>query len=102
MERADEPARTRTAALGDADPAVPAGVLERSHPKVLGAHHDDRLVEDLVLGEVTWLGDLLQAAGHLPDPGPQVLGLQPIEVRVEISLFGHAVEDLYRVGHREG
>ena len=41
----------------------------------LGAHHHDGLVEDLVLDEVTDTGDLLEPAGHLPDPGPELLGL---------------------------
>ena len=88
------------AALDDLDAAVAAGVLEGPHLAVVGAHHDDRLVEDLVLDEVAGLRDLLEPARHLPDPGPQLLGLQPEEVRVEVALLRRPVGDLDRVGHR--
>ena len=46
--------------------------------------------------------DLLEPARHLPDPGPQLLGLQRVEVRVEVALLGYPVRELHRVGHREG
>ena len=75
MERAGEPALARPAALDDLDAAMAARVLERAHAHVVGAHHDDRLVEDLVLDEVVRLRDLLEPARHLPDPRPQQLGL---------------------------
>ena len=81
--------------------AVAAGVLERPHTHVLGAHHDDRLVEELVLDEVAGLGDLLEPAGHLPDPRPEQLGLHLVEVRVEVALLGDPVGELHRVGHRK-
>ena len=102
VEGADEPAAAGAPALGDPDAAVPADVVERPHAEVLGAHDDDRLVEDLVLGEVTRLGYLLQPARHLPDPRPEQLGLQPVEVRVVVALLAHPVRHLDRVGHREG
>ena len=76
VERAREPALARALADRDPDAAVPAGVLERRDAQVLVAHDDDRLVEDLVLGEVERLRDLLEPAGHLPHPGPQLLGLR--------------------------
>ncbi len=52
VERAREAGRAGAAALDDLDAAVPARVLEGAHADVVGAHDDDRLVEDLVLGEV--------------------------------------------------
>ena len=87
VERAGEPALARPAALDDPDAAVAAGVLERAHAHVVGAHHDDRLVEDLVLDEVVRLRDLLEPARHLPDPRPEQLGLQLVEVRVVVALL---------------
>ena len=101
VERAGEPALARAAALDDPDATVAAGVLEGPHPAVVGAHDDDRLVEDLVLDEVAGARDLLEPAGHLPDPGPELLGLQREEVGVEVALLGDPVRDLHRVGHRE-
>ena len=87
VERAGEPALARPATLDDLDAAVAARVLERPHLHVVGAHHDDRLVEDLVLDEVARLRDLLEPARHLPDPGPQQLALHRVEVRVEVALL---------------
>ena len=79
-----------------------AGVLERDDAHVVGAQDDDRLVEELVLDEVVRLGDLLQPAGHLPDPRPQLLGFHRVEVRVEVALLGDPVGVLHRVGHGRG
>ena len=73
------------------DAAVAARVLERAHAHVVGAHHDHRLVEELVLGVVVRLRDLLEPARHLPDAGPQLLGLQRVEVGVEVALLGDPV-----------
>jgi hypothetical protein len=61
--------------------------------------HDDRLVEDLVLDIVVGLGDLLQPARHLPDPRPEQLGLQGVEVRVVVALLAHPVRGFHRVEH---
>ena len=77
-----------------------ADVLERAHPHVVGAQHDDRLVEDLVLDEVVRLRDLLEPARHLPDARPQQLGFHLVEVRVEVALLGNPVRELHRVPHR--
>ncbi len=101
VERAPEPRLAGPATLDDLDAAVATGVLERAHPEVVGAHHDDRLVEDLVLDEVARLGDLLEPAGHLPDPGPELLGLQGGEAGIDVALLGHAVRVLDREGHRQ-
>ena len=76
VERAREPALARPATLDDLDAAVAARVLERPHAHVVGAQHDDRLVEELVLDEVVRLRDLLEPARHLPDAGPQLLDFQ--------------------------
>ena len=94
VERADESGLAPAPALGDPDPTMPAGVLEGSHAEVLGAHHDDRLVEELVLDEIVRLRDLLEPAGHLPDPGPQQFGLHLVEVRVEVALLAGPVREL--------
>ena len=79
-----------------------AGVLERDDAHVVGAQDDDRLVEELVLDEVVRLRDLLEPAGHLPDPRPQLLGFHRVEVRVEVALLGDPVGMLHRVGHGRG
>ncbi len=60
VERTDEPALAGAAVLDDLDSTVPARVLERTHGHVVGAQHDDGLIEELVLDEVVWLRDLLQ------------------------------------------
>ena len=95
------PLSQRPPTLDDPDAAMAAGVLEGPHAQVVGAQHDDRLVEDLVLDEVARLRDLLEPARHLPDPRPQQLGLHLVEVGVEVALLGNPVGDLHRVGHRE-
>ena len=95
------PLVARPAPLDDLDAAMAARVLERAHAHVVGAQHDDRLVEELVLDEVARLRDLLEPARHLPDPRPQQLGLHRVEVRVEVALLADPVRELHRVGHRE-
>ena len=45
--------------------------------------------------------DLLEPARHLPDPGPEQLGLHLVEVRVEVALLAGPVGELHGVGHRE-
>ena len=99
VERALEPACAGPTALDDLDATMAAGVLERDDAHVVGAQDDDRLVEELVLDEVVRLRDLLEPAGHLPDPRPQLLGLHRVEVRVEVALLGDPVGVLHRVGH---
>ena len=100
VERADEPALARTSTLDDLDATMAAGVLEGGRSPAFGAHHDDGLIQDLVLGEVAGLRDLLEPARHLPDPRPQELRLHLEEVRVEIALLAGPVGELDRVGHR--
>ncbi len=100
VERAREPALAGPAPLHELHAPVAAGVLERRDPHVVGAEHDDRLVEELVLHEVARPGDLLEPARHLPDARPQQLGLHRVEVRVEVALLGDPVPELHRVRHR--
>ena len=99
VEGADEPGLARPPTLGHPDATMAAGVLERPHAQVLGAHHDDRLIEDLVLDEVVGLRDLLEPAGHLPDPGPEQVDLHLVEVRVVVALLAGPVRELHREGH---
>ena len=101
MERADEPALAGSATLDDPDAAMAARVLECPHAQVISAHHNDRLIENLVLDEVVWLRDLLEPAGHLPDPRPQEIDFHLVEVRVEIALLARPVRELHGVGHGE-
>ena len=101
MERAGEPVLARPASLDDLDATVAAGVLERAHAHVVGAQHDDRLIEELVLDEVVRRGDLLEPARHLPDARPQQLDFHLVEVRVDVALLGDPVRVLHRVGHRK-
>src|SRR5438445_7963 len=83
------PARPPT--LHEPDAPMAARVLEGPHGHVLGAQHDDRLITELVLDEVVRRGDLLEPARHLPDPRPQQLDLQLVEVGVEVALLANAV-----------
>ena len=102
MEGAGEAGLERAAALNDLDAAVPARVLKGRHLVAGGARHDDGLVQDLVFGEVTDAGDLLEPARHLPDPGPEQVSLHFEEVSVVVALFGDPVGDLDPVGDAEG
>src|SRR5262245_26651452 len=53
-------AATGPAALDDLHSAMAAGVVERTNVVAVQSHHDDRLVEDLVLHEVAARGNLLE------------------------------------------
>ena len=88
-------------AVGDLHAAVAARVLEGGDAAVLGAHHDDRLVEDRVLDVVVRPGDLLEPARHLPGPRPQLIGLELEEVGVVVALLAAPVGQLHRVRHRQ-
>ena len=63
------------AALGQPAATMHADIIERLDPVGRGADDDDRLVEDVVGDEVADLLDLLEPAGHLPDLGPERIGL---------------------------
>ena len=62
--RVDEPAA-----------AVHAHVVVGGELVGSGAHHDDRIVEDVVGQVAADLGDLLDAADLLPDLAPQLVPL---------------------------
>jgi hypothetical protein len=64
---------------------VAAGVPEG--PDLVGpaAHHEDRLVADLVEDRVPDLGDLLDSARHLPDAAPEPLLLQLVEGTTRVA-----------------
>ena len=100
VERADE-AASRPAALHQLHAAVAAGVVVGADGGGVDAHHDDGLVEDLVLDEVAGFGDLLEPARHLPDARPEQLGLQRVELRVVVPLLGDPVHGLDRPWHRK-
>ena len=103
VERAREPVLARAAALDEPHAPMAARVLECPHAHVVGAHHDHRLVEELVLDEVVRLRDLLEPARHLPHARPQQLDFHLVEVGVEVALLGNAVgkRRVDREGHRE-
>ena len=89
VERAgDLTAGQPSGALAQLGGPVPARVVERLDRHVPLADHQYRLVADLVLDEVSRLGDLLESARHLPHPGPEPLLLQLEEVPVVVALRG--------------
>src|SRR5581483_1265077 len=55
------------------------------------AHDEDRLVADLVLAEGAALGDLLLAARHLPDAGPEPVELEGGKLRAGVPGPGNGV-----------
>ena len=102
VERAGEPALARPAALDDPDAAMAAGVLERAHAHVVGAQHDDRLVEDLVLDEVARLRGSPRAG--TPSARPAATAARPPSRRSRgrsSAPCGTRSGNLHRVGHRE-
>jgi hypothetical protein len=80
--------------------AMAAGIVVGPHGVGVQANHDDGLVEDLVLDEISWLGDLFEPARHLPDAWPEHLVLERVELRVVIPLLGNPVGALHRPRHR--
>ena len=60
--------------------AVPADVAERADGVGRRPHDEDRDADDVVGDVVADLGDVLLAAGHLPDPLPHLLDLEPVEL----------------------
>src|SRR4029079_10238696 len=98
VERARDLSAGRAShAVAQLRPAVRADVVERLDGVVTLPDHDDRLAADLVLHPVARSRDLLQAARHLPDPGPQVLLLEFVELAVVVPL----TRDVQRARHRE-
>ena len=58
--------------------------LDRFRP---GPDNDDRIMNDRIFDEVADLGNLLQAAGDLPDLGPQSFGFEPSKFRRQIGIL---------------
>ena len=81
----EEAARTLQQLSG----AMPAGIEEGADPVLTLPDDDDRLIADDVLDEVSDLGDLLQAARHLPGVAPEVLLLELEELTVVVALSRH-------------
>ena len=102
VEGADEAAAARAPSLHELDTAVAADVVEGPHTLVGSPQDDHRLIEDLVLRAVADFGNLLEAAGHLPDAGPDELGFHGVEVRVVVALLANPVHHFHGIGHREG
>jgi hypothetical protein len=100
VEGADETAFACPSTLDDPDPAVAACILKRPDAQILGADHDNRLVQNFVLGEVVGLGDLLESACHLPHTRPKEIPLHLEEIGVVVALFPGAVRELHRIRHR--
>src|SRR4029077_1615971 len=96
VERADESGVAGAVALDDLDGPVTTGVEVRLDLVGGCPDDDDRLVEDLVLGEVARLRDLLEAACHLPYPRPEQLGFQGKEVGIVVPLLRYAIGARHR------
>ena len=63
---------------------MPTRIVERLNPG-LGADHDDRSVEYLVLDIIPDLSHLLEPAGHLPDVRPELFTLEIEEGLIVVS-----------------
>ena len=93
VERAGEPARARPAALDDLDAAVAAGVLERAHAHVVGAHtmtdwsRISYSTKSCGCGISSSRHAICQTRGHSSSASICV------EVRVEVALLGDPVGD---------
>jgi hypothetical protein len=81
----DRPPFEVSTALDQASTAVSAAVEEGLEPVGCAAHDEDRLVSDFVFDVVAHVGDLVLPAGDLPDPGPQLLGLEARELGREVA-----------------
>src|SRR5579875_64534 len=87
VEGADDLASPEAATVdGKLGGTVSAGVLERLHRAVSLTDDEDGLIDDLVFHEIPRVGDLFQAAGHLPDVRPELLFLEFVKGAVEITL----------------
>src|SRR5207245_1580106 len=80
------------AAVGEPAAAVLADVVEGLQFGLRGPHHDDALVHDVIGDEGADPGQLLLAAGDLPDLGPDARLLEPQEVRRGVVLGGHEID----------
>src|SRR5439155_6814419 len=75
--------------------AMRADIVKRPDLLGAGADDDDRIIENVVHDIVAGLGDLLQAAGDLPDLRPEMLAFKLMEAPIEeIDLRHEVVADL--------
>ena len=74
MELAGE-LRDMAAGLAQNAPAMQTGVMEGLDLGGARAHHNQRIVSDLIDDMIADSRDLLHPAGHLPDPVPHPLHL---------------------------
>ena len=79
MERAPQVLGALSVGLAEAPPAVQASVAE-GLDAVVGAHDQERHVGDLVDVVVADVRDLLLEAGQLPDPAPELLDFERMEL----------------------
>ena len=101
VERAGDPVPPeRPAAGGQLGGPVAAGVQIAPDGPVVHPDQQDRLVGDRVLDVVPRGGELLEPAGHLPDPGPEAASFELGELGVEVAGRGHEVVPGHGVGHR--
>ena len=103
VERADEaaPQHVAVALVDDLHTPVATGVVERPDGRLVDAHDDDRLAQDLVGDVVAGVGNLGQVAGHLPDPRPEQLVLHGVELGVVVALAGTRSVRVIGVRHGE-
>jgi hypothetical protein len=73
---------------------VATRVVESANVVVVHPDDDHRLVEDLVLDEVSARRNLLEAARHLPHARPEQLGFERVEILVVVALLGDPVHSL--------
>src|ERR1019366_2869936 len=90
VERAhDLPPQETPGSLEQFRGAVPAGVVEGPDALFAFANDQDGLIADDVLGKITDLGNLLEAARHLPGVTPEALFLEFEELPVVVALSRH-------------
>ena len=85
--------RHMAAARGQPLAAVPADIVMGDDFAILGAHNDDRFVEDVVGVKIARIGDFFLAAGKLPDFAPQLVlfgaGIALRNIGLDRQLHGH-------------
>lgn len=76
----------RPGARAQAVAAVTADVLERAQVTLVPADDQYGIWPATVFEVVTRLGDMVDSAGELPDPGPHPFGFQPGELRAVVTV----------------
>ena len=80
---------------GDRHAAVTACVVIGLDAACAGVDDDDRLADVAVFDPVAFVGDLFEAAGHLPDVRPEVVQLHLVEFRIVIALCRDALRIIH-------